>query len=59
MCDMSPYCPNDNLERRHTICVKHKLNNKDSFSHTAISVTSTMSTKLVTVCYANHILHVY
>jgi len=45
MCDTSPYCPNDNLERRHSICVKHKLNNKDSFSHTTISVTSIMSTK--------------
>lgn len=33
MSDASPYCPNDNFERRHSTCVKHKLNNKDSFSH--------------------------
>lgn len=45
MSDASPYCPNDNLERRHSTCVKHKLNNKDRFSHTTISVTSTISTK--------------
>lgn len=45
MCDTSPYCPNDNLERRHSTCVKHKLNIKDSFSHTTISITSTVSTK--------------
>lgn len=58
MCDTSPFCPNDNLERRHSTCVEHKLNN--SFSHTTISVTSTMSTraqnimKFITLCYANH-----
>jgi hypothetical protein len=45
MCDTSPYCPNDNLERRHSTCVKHKLNIEDSFSHTTISITSSMSTK--------------
>jgi hypothetical protein len=45
MCDTSPYCPNDNLERRHSTYVKHKRNNKNSFIHTTVSITSTMSTK--------------
>jgi len=45
MCDTSPYYPNDNLERRHSTCVKHKLNIKDTFSHRTISITSTVSTK--------------
>lgn len=31
MCDMSPYCPNDNLYRRHPTAF-HKLNNKVNFS---------------------------
>lgn len=57
MSDVSPYCPNDNLERRRSNCVKHKLNNKDSFSHITISITSTMSTKYHESRYANHIIY--